>query len=68
MCCWNIIQQHTELYFVLHICSHTSLPGFFTKGNTVADALVANTALTVPDHRQQAILSHQFYHQGSQAL
>lgn len=61
----NTIQQRTEPYFVLHICSHTPLPGFFTEGNAVADALVANAALTVPNRRQQAILSHQFYHQGA---
>ncbi|XP_039237260.1 uncharacterized protein LOC120323249 [Pipra filicauda] len=48
---------------------HTSLPGFFTEGNARADSLVASAQIgPVPDKRQQALLSHQFFHQGSTAL
>ncbi|NWS16639.1 POK18 protein, partial [Pachyramphus minor] len=66
---WTIIQQRTTPYFVLHVCSHTTLPGFFTEGNAKADALLSAIALgPTPYIRQQALLSHQFFHQGSTAL
>ncbi|NWI59743.1 POK19 protein, partial [Calyptomena viridis] len=61
---WNCIQQRKQPYFVMHIRSHTTLPGFFTEGNARADALVSAMVLApVPNVWQQAILSHQFFHQ-----
>ena len=49
----------------MHIRSHTTLPGFYMEGNARADALVsAMTLSTVPNMKQQAVLSHQFFHQG----
>ncbi|KFW86787.1 hypothetical protein N305_06572, partial [Manacus vitellinus] len=66
---WTTIQQRTTPYFVLHIRSHTTLPGFFTEGNAKADALVSAIALgPTPNIHQQALLSHQFFHQSSTAL
>ena len=62
---WKSIQLQTEPYFIMHICSHTILPGFYTEGNARADALVsAMTLSTVPNIKQQAVSSHQFFHQG----
>ncbi|KAL2309373.1 hypothetical protein Nmel_005570, partial [Mimus melanotis] len=53
----------------MHICSHTLLLGFFVEGNAYVDSLVVATAVkTVPNMLQQAVLSHQIFHQGVQAL
>ncbi|NXK43690.1 POK11 protein, partial [Piprites chloris] len=66
---WRTLLQRTVPYFVLHVRSHTSLPGFFVEGNARADALVSAAALgPVPNTHQQAVLSHQFFHQGAEAL
>ncbi|NWT07103.1 POK7 protein, partial [Mionectes macconnelli] len=66
---WEIIQKHSNPYYVLHVCSHTSLPGFVAVGNVHADCLVSAAALgPVPDLWQQAIASHQFFHQNWRAL
>ncbi|NXK34999.1 POK19 protein, partial [Piprites chloris] len=66
---WETIQKRRNSYDVLHVCSHTSLPGFVTRGNARADRLVSPAALgPVPDLCQQAITSHQFLHQTRHAL
>ncbi|NXA70960.1 POK8 protein, partial [Mohoua ochrocephala] len=66
---WNFIQSHMEPYFILHLRSHTNLPGFFVEGNAVADGLVSAVALgPIPNLKEQAVLSHQFFHQGHKAL
>ncbi|KAL2308225.1 hypothetical protein Nmel_001231 [Mimus melanotis] len=66
---WTVIHNREHLYFIIYIHSHTSLRGFFVKGNAYVDSLVAATAVkTVPNIFQQAVFSHQFFHQGAQAL
>lgn len=66
---WTVICNQKHSYFIMHICSHTSLPGFFVEGNSYVDSLVAAMAVkTVLNVLQQAVSSHQFFHQGAQAL
>lgn len=59
-----------ELQFhILHVHSHTNLPGFNVKGNACADKLTALAwAALARDRLQQAIQFHQFFHQGAHAL
>ena len=62
-------RQHP--YFVMHVRSHTTLPGFITEGNRQADLLtmpVQTTQLVLPDRLAQAKLSHSFFHQNAAAL
>ncbi|NXH15367.1 POK19 protein, partial [Bucco capensis] len=66
---WVEIQKRHYEYYVMHVKSHTTLPGFILQGNAKADSLVSAVALApVPDIKQQAIASHCFYHQGYCAL
>ncbi|NXL93886.1 PO113 protein, partial [Alectura lathami] len=66
---WNTIRHRSDPYSVMHIRSHTNLPGFFVEGNAQADAVVAATAIkNVPNIMQQAVLSHQFFHHDANAL
>ncbi|NXI39206.1 POK19 protein, partial [Galbula dea] len=66
---WMTIQRRSNPYYILHVRSHTNLPGFVAAGNAHADRLVSPITLgPVPDLRQQAITSHQFFHQSRQAL
>ncbi|NXA14518.1 POK19 protein, partial [Sapayoa aenigma] len=66
---WTLIQQRSEPYFIMHIRSHTTLPGFYVEGNAHADALVSAVVMgPVANAHQQAVLSHQFFHQGFKAL
>ncbi|NXB08082.1 POK19 protein, partial [Cnemophilus loriae] len=44
---WCAIQGRTHPYYILHIRSHTSLPGFIAEGNARADKL-ANPAWMTP--------------------
>ncbi|NXM32135.1 POK19 protein, partial [Oxyruncus cristatus] len=47
---WYELQYQAEPYYVLHIRSHTGLPGFVCEGNARADALAAPAwAAPVPD-------------------
>ncbi|KFV95122.1 hypothetical protein N326_01158, partial [Eurypyga helias] len=64
-----LVKQCTHTYCVLHIRSHTALPGFFAEGNARADRL-ANVALRVPvpNMLSQARTSHQFFHQSAKVL
>ncbi|NXI04677.1 POK11 protein, partial [Pachycephala philippinensis] len=66
---WCTIQNRVHPYYVLHIRSHTSLPGFIAEGNARDDKL-ANPAWVMPqpDKLAQAKASHNFFHQGSRAL
>lgn len=55
--------------FIMHIRSHTDLPGFITEGNKKADTLAAPIHVaTLPDRFQQAKLSHSRFHQNAPAL
>lgn len=38
---WMKIQECCSPYYVMHIKSHTSLPGFIVEGNVHADALIS---------------------------
>ncbi|NXK43474.1 POK19 protein, partial [Piprites chloris] len=61
--------NRSNSYYVLHVRSHASLPGFVATGNAHADRLVSPAALgPVPDLCQQAITSHQFLDQSQHAL
>ncbi|KFQ27347.1 hypothetical protein N332_14641, partial [Mesitornis unicolor] len=66
---WVEIQRWQHPYYVLHIKSHTSLPGFLLEGNARADELVSGVAMEpTPNVKQQAIASHQVFHQSYRAL
>ncbi|RMC08863.1 hypothetical protein DUI87_13857 [Hirundo rustica rustica] len=56
-------------YYILHVRSHTNLPGFIAEGNVRADKL-ANTVWVTPqpDTLVQAKASHGFFHQNAHAL
>ncbi|RMB99202.1 hypothetical protein DUI87_24394 [Hirundo rustica rustica] len=66
---WCAIQARVHPYYVLHVRSHTNLPGFVAEGNARADKL-ANPAwvATQPDVLAQAKASHGFFHQNAHTL
>uniref|UniRef100_A0A8C3DJ31 RNA-directed DNA polymerase n=2 Tax=Neoaves TaxID=3078114 RepID=A0A8C3DJ31_CORMO len=66
---WSAIQARVHPYYILHIRSHTNLPGFLTEGNARADML-ANPAWVgpQPDKIAQAKASHGFFHQSAHTL
>ncbi|NXE50569.1 POK6 protein, partial [Casuarius casuarius] len=61
-----LLEQREHDYFVLHVHSHTNLPGPIAQGNRVADHFTA--AVLTPNTYQQAKLSHDFFHQNAKAL
>ncbi|RMC20332.1 hypothetical protein DUI87_01181 [Hirundo rustica rustica] len=66
---WRAIQARVHPYYVLHVRSHTNLPGFVAEGNARADKL-ANPAWVAPqpDVLAQAKASHGFFHQKAHTL
>ncbi|RMC21829.1 hypothetical protein DUI87_02699 [Hirundo rustica rustica] len=66
---WCAIQARVHPYYVLHVRSHTNLPGFVAEGNARADKL-ANPAWAAPqpDVLAQAKASHGFFHQNAHTL
>lgn len=66
---WCAIQTQVNSYYILHIRSHTNLPGFITEGNARADRL-ANPEWVAPqpDKIVQAKASHDFFHQSAHTL
>lgn len=52
----------------MHICSHSSLPGFLAEGNAMADLLAMSIQNTLINVIEQARMSHAFYHQNAPAL
>ncbi|XP_017592968.1 PREDICTED: endogenous retrovirus group K member 6 Pol protein-like [Corvus brachyrhynchos] len=66
---WSAIQARVHPYYILHIRSHTNLPGFVTEGNASPDRL-ANPAWVAPqpDKIAQAKASHSFFHQSAHTL
>ncbi|RMC20978.1 hypothetical protein DUI87_01833 [Hirundo rustica rustica] len=66
---WCAIQARVHPYYVLHVRSHTNLPGFVAEGNARADKL-ANPAWVAPqpDVLAQAKASHGFFHQNAHTL
>lgn len=61
-----LLNHRNAHYFVVHVRSHTSLPGPITEGNRVTDSLMG--AVHVPNLFQQARISHEFFHQSANAL
>ncbi|RMB92621.1 hypothetical protein DUI87_30930 [Hirundo rustica rustica] len=63
------VQARVHPYYVLHVRSHTNLPGFVAEGNARADKL-ANPAWVAPqpDVLAQAKASHGFFHQNVHTL
>lgn len=53
------VQLHMKRCYILHVCSHTSLPGSISEGNACADQLAE--AVVVPHVLSQAHLSHEFF-------
>ncbi|RMC00744.1 hypothetical protein DUI87_22427 [Hirundo rustica rustica] len=56
-------------YYILHVRSHTNLPGFVAEGSARADKL-ANPAWVAPqpDTLMQGKASHEFFHQNAHTL
>lgn len=64
-----LLSHREQSYYVMHVRSHTDLPGPVVEGNRNADALAAPVQLaSLPGMFQQAKLSHRFYHQNVPAL
>ncbi|RMC16812.1 hypothetical protein DUI87_06065 [Hirundo rustica rustica] len=66
---WSAIQARVHPYYILHVRSHTNLPGFVAEGNARADKL-ANPAWVAPqpDVLVQAKALHGFFHQNAHML
>ncbi|RMC05589.1 hypothetical protein DUI87_17674 [Hirundo rustica rustica] len=65
----NLISHREQQFYVMHIRSHTDLPGFITKGNRKADALAASMEMApLPDIFGQAKISYQLFHQNAPGL
>ncbi|KAF1457394.1 Endogenous retrovirus group K member 18 Pol protein, partial [Pygoscelis antarcticus] len=66
---WDLLNRRVSPYYVLHVRSNTSLPGFISEGNARADRLAAPAwTVPVPDISTQARLSHEFFHQSARTL
>lgn len=63
---WTLINSWQHDFYVLHVRSHTGLPGPITEGNNYADITVM--AGVVPNTFEQAKLSHDFFHQNAHSL
>ncbi|RMB92864.1 hypothetical protein DUI87_30758 [Hirundo rustica rustica] len=64
-----LISHREHLFYVMHVRSHTDLPGEIAEGNCQADSLAAPVEKAcLPDIFQQAKLSHQQYHQNVPGL
>jgi len=62
----TLLKNRVHVYFIMHIQSHTTLPGPITEGNAVADKLTM--AAVLPRSFEQAQLSHNFFHQNASSL
>ncbi|NXP34437.1 POK6 protein, partial [Leiothrix lutea] len=64
-----LISHQEHPFYVMHVRSHTDLPGEIAEGNRQADSLAAPAEKArLPDIFQQAKLSHQKYHQNVPGL
>ncbi|RMB88578.1 hypothetical protein DUI87_35079 [Hirundo rustica rustica] len=64
-----LISHREHPFYVMHVRSHTDLPGEVAEGNRQADSLAAPVEnACLPDIFQQAKLSHQQYHQNVPGL
>ncbi|RMC06912.1 hypothetical protein DUI87_16362 [Hirundo rustica rustica] len=65
----NLISHQEQQFYVMHIRSHTDLPGFIAEGNRRADALAAPVEMApLPNIFGQAKISHQLFHQNAPGL
>uniref|UniRef100_A0A674H7J4 Uncharacterized protein n=1 Tax=Taeniopygia guttata TaxID=59729 RepID=A0A674H7J4_TAEGU len=66
----KLVSHREQPFYVMHIRSHTNLPGFLAEGNRRADSLAAAPVqmAPLPDVFQQARLSHQLHHQNAPGL
>ncbi|RMC00377.1 hypothetical protein DUI87_22985 [Hirundo rustica rustica] len=65
----KLVFHREQPFFVMHVRSHTDLPGFIAEGNRRADALAAPAAMApLPSIFEQAKLSHQLHHQNAPGL
>ncbi|RMC13221.1 hypothetical protein DUI87_10755 [Hirundo rustica rustica] len=65
----KLVSHREQPFFVMHVRSHTDLPGFIAEGNRRADALAAPAAMApLPSIFEQAKLSHQLHHQNAPGL
>ncbi|KFO54524.1 hypothetical protein N302_07634, partial [Corvus brachyrhynchos] len=65
----QIVSHQKQPFYVMHVRSHTDLPGFIAEGNWRADALAIPIELAnLPNGFQQAQLSHATFHQNAPAL
>ncbi|NWZ87781.1 PO113 protein, partial [Poecile atricapillus] len=69
---WKLIyavSHRKQPFFVMHVQSHTELPGPVAEGNERADSLAAPVGMAqLPDVFQQAKLSHQMFRQNVPGL
>ncbi|NWT77177.1 POK19 protein, partial [Prunella himalayana] len=64
-----LVSQREHPFYVMHVRSHTDMPGEIAEGNRKADSLAAPAEMArLPDVFQQAKLSHQQYHQNVPGL
>ncbi|RMC03540.1 hypothetical protein DUI87_20740 [Hirundo rustica rustica] len=65
----NLISHREQQFYVMHVRSHTNLPGFIAEGNRKADALAVPVEMaTLPNIFGQAKISHQLFHQNAPGL
>ncbi|RMB99772.1 hypothetical protein DUI87_23774 [Hirundo rustica rustica] len=65
----NLISHREQQFYVMHIRSHTDLPGFIAEGKRRADALAAPVEMApLPNIFEQAKISHQLFHQNEAGL
>ncbi|RMC03519.1 hypothetical protein DUI87_20718 [Hirundo rustica rustica] len=65
----NLVSHQEQQFYVMHIRSHTDLPGFIAEGNRRADALAAPVEMApLPNIFGQAKISHQLFHQNAPGL
>ncbi|NXM62443.1 POK19 protein, partial [Illadopsis cleaveri] len=65
----KLISHHKQPFYVMHVRSHTDLPGVIAEGNRRADALAAPVEVTpLPNIFAQAWISHQLHHQNAPGL
>jgi len=62
----TLLKNRVHVYFIMHIWSHTALPGPITEGKAVADKLTM--AAVLPQSFKQARVSHDFFHQNASSL
>ncbi|NXF27448.1 POK19 protein, partial [Rhodinocichla rosea] len=62
----HLISHRKQPYHIMHVRSHTDLPGIITEGNRKADTLaMAVETANVRNIFAQAKLSHAFFHQNN---